>query len=89
MTKPTLQIDLKPVTPGPEFSSYYIKICFDGGTYTGICSKEEADKMEHYGLVKQVKGQRHDDDGKLIEFDYPEKVDGAGVQFTSKIFIEK
>lgn len=87
MNKPTLQIDLKPIDPENR-SSYFIKLCFDGATFTGICSAETAHDMQRYGLVEQCTGQR-EENGKLIDFEYPDKVDGAGVQFTSKVFIEK
>ncbi|MCF8255374.1 MAG: hypothetical protein K9H61_02420 [Bacteroidia bacterium] len=85
MSQPTLQIDLKPVSQGESFTSYYMNIYFNGNMFRGIVSRNQAEEMNKEGLVIQTYGQR-EIDGKLERFEYPEKVDGAGVQYTSPVF---
>ena len=90
MSKAKIQIDLKPVSKqAPKegtYSSYYVDIYFNGECFRAICSYDSAMDMQKAGLIKQTQGQKHDDEGNLVYFDYPDKLDGAGVQFTSAIF---
>jgi hypothetical protein len=87
----SLQIDLKPLTIGSENTSYFMDLIIDGITHRSIISQEQADKMVQYKIVSQVKRQVNNEKGKLETRDYPEKVDGAGVRYTSKVYelIEK
>lgn len=76
------QIDVKPEKEGFHKVNLYID---------GYCYPVTADKQQIYywlknGLIEQTKGQRHDETGKLITFDYPEGHDGAGVKYTSKVY---
>lgn len=82
-----IQIDLKPCFPPTNFSSYYMNLYIDGRCYQSIISKAESDRLINDGIVQQVKGHRHNDvTGQLEEFEYENKLDGAGVQHTSKVF---
>lgn len=81
----SIQIDIKPIEPRVQFSSYKMITYINGSCFLSVISQAEVDRMVKEGIVKQVRGQRHEGD-QLIEFDFPNKVDGAGVQFTSTVY---
>ncbi len=83
--KMNIQIDIKPIEPRVQFSSYKMITYINGSCYLSIISQSEVDRMVKEGIVNQVKGHRHEG-GVLVEFDFPNKVDGAGVQFTSTVY---
>ena len=85
MSKPTFQIDLKPVAENESFTSYFLILMVNGCSFKCIVSQDEVERMKHYGLVKQVTYQI-EVDGKLETREYENKLDGAGVQYTSKCY---
>ncbi len=85
MSKPIFQIDLKPVTPRERFTSYHIKLYINGGCFTGIVPLDQVEAMKRQGLVFQTYGTR-EVNGKFERFEYPDKLDGAGVQYTSEVY---
>lgn len=80
-----LQIDVMPEKKSvPGFQE--VQIYLDGQCYSLIASNYTINQMKQQKLIKQTRGQRHDENGKLVTFDYPEGHDGAGVQYTSPVF---
>lgn len=80
----SMQIDVLP--PKEGFTSSTIHLYVGGDCFTLLASKDQVDYMVCAGLVKQVKGQRHNSNNELESFDYPEGVDSAGVKYTSDLF---
>lgn len=87
MNKSTLQIDLKPITTVgvKTFTSYYQDLYINGSCYRSILSADTAQQMVNDGIVFQVFGTR-EENGKSVRFEYPDKVDSAGVQYTSEVY---
>lgn len=81
----SLQIDLKPISENEPYTSYFIQIYVNGSCYKGIISQEQVEQMVKDKVVRQVDYQV-DNNGKLETKQYPNKVDGAGVQYTSKVY---
>jgi hypothetical protein len=85
MSKQTLKIDLKPVTPREKFTSYYIKFYMLDECITGIIPLDQVKRMVEAGIVHQTFGTR-EVNGKMERFEYEDKLDGAGVQYTSALY---
>lgn len=81
-----LQIDLKPVGGNCNASSYYLDLFIDGQSVRSTISRIGAMQLVETGIVQQVFGQRHNKRGELENFEYDNKLDGAGVQYTSALF---
>lgn len=74
------QIDVK---PAHGQNIHQANLYIDGYCYTMYVHSDAVMMMKHKGIIKNVKGHLREGD-KTTEFDYPEGVDSAGVQFTSK-----
>lgn len=81
----SLQIDLKPISENEPYTSYFIHIYANGSCYKGIISQEQVMLMVEDKVVRQVDYQV-EINGKLETKHYSNKVDGAGVQYTSKVY---
>jgi hypothetical protein len=81
-----LQINIKPKPRLTNFPAYQMNLYINGDCFSSIIHENEVFDMVKRGIVVQVKGQRTDENNTIIEFDYPDKVDGAGVQFTSNVY---
>jgi len=84
----SLQIDIKQKKPIPGLNT--VEIYLNGSCYTLFADNYTVNRLVEDNVVKQVKGQRHDETGKLVEFQYENLLDSAGVKYTSQVFkIEK
>jgi len=81
------QLDLKPESRFDEsLTSYGATMYIDGHAFEFLASKSTVDELLNSGIVKQVKGTKRDNSGNIIEFDYENKIDSAGVQYTSRVY---
>ena len=84
-TRKNLQID---ILPDGEDKYYYnrVNLYIDGICYKLLATEPSVQQLVRDGLLFQVKGMRHNDKDELVEFDYPEGIDGSGVKYTSVVF---
>lgn len=80
-----LQIDITPFKNEPKV--FKMTQYINDSCYISTITKNEVERLINDGIVAQVYGQRHNDKGVLERFEYPDKVDSAGVQYTSKLFV--
>lgn len=78
----SMQIDLKPIKGQ---SSFKMNLYLNGDCYSSIMHPYDVELLVVRGIVSQTYGQI-EKDGKLERFEYDDGVDGAGVQFTSKLY---
>lgn len=83
-TSKNLQIDV--LAEGSPFTEHKINLYIDGICFRLYATAPTVDRLVSESIVTQVKGERHNDKGELVEFDYPNGIDSAGVQFTSIVF---
>lgn len=76
-----LQIDIKPAYSNGDL--HQLNLYVDGYCYPMFIQADYVAMMQRKGLIKKVKGRRREGE-KIIEFEYSEGVDSAGVQFTSQ-----
>ena len=82
-----IQFDLKP-TPEPA-GFYRLIIYIDGQCFSAYMPSGEVHSMVRAGIVEQTRMVTQGKNGELITKPYPNKVDGAGVQYTSDVFETK
>lgn len=87
MSEKNLQIDILPIKN--ETQTFKVHLYIDGICYTLNTNENTIARMVADGLVKQVKGERHNEKFELEPYDYPTGVDSAGVKFTSVVFSMK
>ncbi|MBS1635212.1 MAG: hypothetical protein JST26_04760 [Bacteroidetes bacterium] len=76
----TFQLDIKPSNDG---RIHLMNMYIDGYCYPVMIQADYVYMMQRKGVVKQVKGRQRIGE-KIVEIDYPENVDSAGVQYTSQ-----
>lgn len=82
-----LQIDALPESQkDPSLTSYRVNLYIDGCCYSLLASGNTISHLKDNGLIKQVTGMKHNDIGELVSYEYPNKIDSAGVQYTSPVF---
>ncbi len=83
-TTKNLQIDVLPAKEPNAIPRIHLYI--DGICYNLYVNESTINRMVSDSIVQQVKGMRHNDKDELVEFDYPEGIDSAGVKYTSVVF---
>ncbi len=80
-----LQIDILPIKGDTHNSK--INMYIDGICYALHVSELTALRLVSDGIVKQVQGERHNENNELETFDFPNGIDSAGVKYTSCVFV--
>lgn len=81
----TIQIDIKPEQENPHSRLHEVNIYMFDSCYKLYASRDQISSMLADGIIKAVKGKRHEQ-GKLVEFDYENGVDSAGIKYTSDVY---
>lgn len=81
------QIDFKPESiKNPSLTSFTVDVWIDGQCFQLGASANTVKEFLNAGMIKQLKGKLRDASGSITEFEYPNKVDSAGVQYTSRVY---
>lgn len=87
LTEKNLQIDILPIKDNAN--TFKVHLYIDGICYMLQANDNTISRMVSDELIKQVRGERHNEKFELEPYDYPTGVDSAGVKYTSVVYSMK